>query len=152
MSTVKWRVRAVRMLYGSSANGSPAVSYGPWSSQIYTARQPPVLRPARFEPSSRDACSDTVTDKTQADAAAAAHGLMPGFAFTGDTTLDGERAELYRVYVFTDRGLRQRRLPRLDRRLARVRAAHDRDAGAARLAQPGIEAARGQQVPAGSRR
>ena len=37
------------------------------------------------------------------DASSPAHRLMPAFTFTGDQALDGTSAELFRIYVFTDR-------------------------------------------------
>ncbi len=36
---VKWRIRAVRRVYGQLANGLPAVTHGPWSP-IYTTKNP----------------------------------------------------------------------------------------------------------------
>src|ERR1051325_9204220 len=39
-STVHWRIRAVRALYGGTLNSLPAVSYGPWS-QTFTSGNPP---------------------------------------------------------------------------------------------------------------
>jgi len=93
--TVRWRIRAVRDVDGRAANGLPATSFGPWSP-IYSSTNPAFasgpLRPLR-----------TVSDVVSAgSSSSAAHRLTPGFVFTGDTTLYGDRAELYRVYAFTD--------------------------------------------------
>jgi hypothetical protein len=94
-NTLRWRVRAVRELYGSTGNALPAVSYGPWSP-IYTAVNPPFsIAPLGLTAT----VSDTVTDATEAKEA---HRLMPGFAFAGTTPVLGTKAQLYRVYAFTD--------------------------------------------------
>ena len=93
--SVHWRVRAQRVLYGARANGLPAVSYGPWSP-TYTSVNPAFVTGKLAVTA---AVSDIVSDTSSA---ADAHRLMPGFAFTGNQTLDGEVFELYRVYVFTD--------------------------------------------------
>jgi hypothetical protein len=96
--TIRWRIRALRMDNDPSArqNGLPAVAYGPWSP-VYASMNPAYK-------TGQIALGDTVSDvvATGGDDSAA-HRLMPGFTFTGDTTLDGTKAELFRVYVFTDR-------------------------------------------------
>jgi hypothetical protein len=93
-STVNWRVRAVRALYGQRANSLPAVSYGPWSP-VYTAVNPPfAVGPL--------AAGATVSDVVSDAAVSPAHRLMPGFVFSGNRSIFGPSAELYRVYVFTD--------------------------------------------------
>src|SRR5207247_11015949 len=46
----------------------------------------------------------TVSDiVSTGDAGSDSHRLMPAFTFTGDQALDGTSAELFRIYVFTDR-------------------------------------------------
>jgi hypothetical protein len=95
MSSMRWRIRAVRVLYGARANGLPAVSYGPWST-TYTAVNPPFVVGKLGAVST---VSDTITDATTSTAA---HALMPGFTFTGNTSLLDKTYELYRVYAFTD--------------------------------------------------
>ncbi|HSC90074.1 MAG TPA: hypothetical protein VLB86_00320 [Gaiellaceae bacterium] len=92
---VKWRVRAVRRLYGERANGLPAVSYGPWSP-VYTTQNPAFA-------SGPMALGGTVSDAVSGPRATAAHQLMPAFLFSGNRSVYGQTAELYRVYVFTDR-------------------------------------------------
>jgi hypothetical protein len=99
--TVFWRVRAVRQLYGKTANGLPAVSHGPWSA-IYATGNPDFAfgGPLRLT----TALSDVQT--TGADGRQ--HRLMPAFAWSGtDSAMSGASApgspELWRVYVATDR-------------------------------------------------
>jgi hypothetical protein len=99
--TVRWRIRAVRIDRGPQdapgrQNGLPAVAYGPWSP-VYSSTNPPyVTGPIKL--------GDTVSDViAHGDSSSPAHRLMPGFTFSGDTALDGTKAELFRIYVFTDR-------------------------------------------------
>lgn len=94
-SSLRWRIRAVRVPYGARANSLPTVSYGPWST-TYTAVNPPF---ATGPIGLLSTVSDTITD---ASSSTAAHALMPAFTFTGGTTLVGDKVELYRVYAFTD--------------------------------------------------
>lgn len=94
-SSMRWRIRAVRVLYGTRSNGLPAVSYGPWST-TYTAVNPPF---AVGKVGAVSTVSDTITDAT---VETTAHALMPGFTFTGSTTTLDKTSELYRVYAFTD--------------------------------------------------
>jgi hypothetical protein len=94
--TVRFRVRAVRNLYGAIPTGLPAVTHGPWSP-VYTSVNPPiaggVTRPVV-------ATSDSTTSTASE---AGLHRLTPAFAFTGTTDAAGSSFDLYRVYVFTDR-------------------------------------------------
>lgn len=97
--TVHWRVRAVRARFGLTAgrakNGLPIVSYGPWSP-VYTAKnQTFATGPLK--------ATQAISDTTSTAARQSAHHLMPAFAFSGDTGLGGRTAELYRVYVATDK-------------------------------------------------
>jgi hypothetical protein len=96
--TVRWRIRALRMDNDPALrkNGLPAVAYGPWSP-VYSSTNPSYeTGPITLE--------DTVSDVVATGGPSSpAHRLMPGFTFTGDTALDGTRAELFRIYVFTDR-------------------------------------------------
>ena len=39
MGNVRWRVRAVRTIYGAVPSGLPRVSYGPWSP-VYVSANP----------------------------------------------------------------------------------------------------------------
>lgn len=92
---VRWRVRAVRNLYGKIPSALPAVTYGPWSP-LYTTANPPlaggVVTPGL-----------TTADTTvSSNATPRQHELTPGFSFSGTTAANGTPAELYRVYVFSD--------------------------------------------------
>jgi hypothetical protein len=96
--TVRWRIRALRADNGKSSrqNGLPAVGYGAWSP-VYSSTNPaysggPIT------------LGKTVSDVISTGApSSSAHRLMPAFTFTGDQAIDGTSAELFRVYVFTDR-------------------------------------------------
>jgi hypothetical protein len=100
-TTVRWRIRALRTdrtddNKQSRQNGLPAVGYGPWSP-VYSSTNPPYVGgPIKL--------GHTVSDVVSTgDAASPAHRLMPAFTFSGDQASDGTSAELFRVYVFTDR-------------------------------------------------
>jgi hypothetical protein len=98
ITTVHWRVRALRRNIGATQNGLPAVSYGPWS-QVYESTNSPA----------RGGQIDLIGTLSDTFASAKGgggpdHRLMPGFLWTGDQTDAGRSAELFRVYVFTDRG------------------------------------------------
>lgn len=99
--TVRWRIRALRTdrtddNQKSRQNGLPAVGYGPWSP-VYSSSNPAYAGgPIKLG----DTVSDVVSNGTDSSPA---HRLMPGFTFTGDQALDGTSAELFRIYVFTDR-------------------------------------------------
>lgn len=92
---VRFRVRAVRNLYGAIPTGLPAVSHGPWSP-IYSSINPGI-DPGLLTPSF--ALSD---DTTSTPAKAALHRLTPAFAFNGSASAVGRPYDLYRVYVFSD--------------------------------------------------
>jgi hypothetical protein len=93
--TVRWRVRAVRNLYGKIPTGLPAVSYGPWSP-VHTTTNP-ALADVTIAPTLATA------DATLSNASAPSlHELTPGFSFTGTRAADGTPAQLYRVYIFSD--------------------------------------------------
>jgi hypothetical protein len=99
--TVRWRIRALRIDRGPQdvpgrQNGLPAVTYGPWSP-VYSSTNPAYATgPIKL--------GRTVSDViANGDPSSPAHRLMPAFTFSGDTAIDGTKAELFRVYVFTDR-------------------------------------------------
>ena len=94
-STVHWRIRAVRALYGGTLNSLPAVSYGPWSP-TYTSGNPPFATGPL-------AAVESISDAVSTPGAPAANHVMPGFAFSGNQSLNGTTAELYRVYIATDK-------------------------------------------------
>jgi hypothetical protein len=96
--TVRWRIRALRLENEEPKrqNGLPAVSYGPWSP-VYTSSNPGS---ATGQIRLGHSVSDVVAT---GDPSSPAHRLMPAFTFSGDTAIDGTKAELFRIYVFTDR-------------------------------------------------
>ena len=95
---VRWRVRAERSNEaGGPADGLPATTYGAWSP-IYSSSNPSVSG-GPITPGST--VSDVVSQGT-ADDPGPAHRLMVGFTWSGNQTLTGATAELFRVYVFTD--------------------------------------------------
>jgi hypothetical protein len=93
-STVVWRVRAMRTLYGATQNGLPSVSYGPWSP-VYINTNPPVA-------SGPLTLHSTVTNVVSDAAHTRVHESMPAFLYGGDTLPNGTQHELWRVEVFTD--------------------------------------------------
>jgi hypothetical protein len=96
IGTVRWRIRAQRSTAGGTPlNGLPAVTYGAWSP-VYSSTNPAVTGgPIKLVHTISDVSSDGSTTSP-------AHRLMTGFAWTGNQSLSGTAAELYRVYVFTD--------------------------------------------------
>lgn len=94
-STVMWRVRAVREVYGSLPNGLPRTTYGPWSATFVSTNPPVTNGPITL--------NQSVSDVTGTAASPVAHALTPGFAWTGDTATNGVSGRLFRVYVATDR-------------------------------------------------
>jgi len=127
ITTVRWRIRALRTdrtddNKQSRQNGLPAVGFGPWSP-VYSSTNPPYVGgPIKL--------GHTVSDVVSTgDDGSPAHRLMPAFTFSGDQASDGTSAELFRVYVFTDRQclneprLRERRVRRPRLCAAPVRAA-----------------------------
>lgn len=94
-ASLRWRVRAIRDDFVGSKNGLPAAVYGPWSS-TYTSTNPALTNgPIQLG----ETISDVVSDGSRTSSA---HELMPGFTWTGNETLGGVPAQLFRVYVFTD--------------------------------------------------
>jgi hypothetical protein len=93
---IRWRVRASRSnASGGPSNGLPAVTYGAWSPIYSTSNAAPAGGAIKL--------GQTVSDIVSAGAAnSPAHRLMPGFVWTGNQSLSGTAAELFRVYVFTD--------------------------------------------------
>lgn len=91
-SSVLWRVRARRQLYGSTKNGLPRVSYGPWS-RVYSSPAgdsgvtTPFATPLRT----------VSTDATSSRGAVRAHSLMPVFVWSRDGY------QFHRVVVATDK-------------------------------------------------
>lgn len=96
ISSVRWRLRALRYDYNGRTNGLPAVAYGPWSS-VYTSVNPP-FSVGPLGPTAT--VSDIVSLGRSSDRA---HRLTPAFVFGGNTPSVGAATELYRVHVFTDK-------------------------------------------------
>jgi hypothetical protein len=93
VGTGYWRVRAIRVMYGTLQNGQSRVSYGPWSPLFQTHATPPSA--------SQITLGGTVSDVTGTVSEPVAHKIMPGFSWSGNTS-GGSSYELYRVYVFSD--------------------------------------------------
>ena len=94
-SVVRWRVRAVRSVYGGLPNGLPAVSYGAWSPE-FTSVNPPFQISGADAPSTVSVTVNATFDQTET------HQQTPAFLFGGTPMLSGFTGELYRVYVSTD--------------------------------------------------
>jgi hypothetical protein len=99
-SAIRWRIRALRTdaAVGSATrlNGIPAVQYGAWSP-IYTSSNPATTGgPIKLVGTVSDVFSN-------GSSSSPAHELTPGFLWTGNQAITGATAELYRVYVFTDK-------------------------------------------------
>ena len=89
-STVHWRVRPIRWLYGSTQNGLPPVSYGPWSP-TYTSFNPPF-----------SAGPLTLGGTVSNAGVNGPHRSMPAFLYSGNTSIWNVSEELFHVVVFTD--------------------------------------------------
>ena len=102
-STIRWRIRTMRwdVEYAGSTgtgryNSIPTVQWGPWSP-IYSSTNPPFT-------GGKISLTGTVSDVfSDGSDTSPAHELMPAFLWTGNQALDGTAAELFRVYVFSDK-------------------------------------------------
>ena len=98
MGSVRWRIRVLRTDNSASGrlNTIPAVQFGPWS-QTYVSTNPAFSGgPLQLVGTVSDVFSN-------GSANSPAHKLMPAFLFTGNTGLNGQPSELFRVEVFTDK-------------------------------------------------
>ncbi|MEO5634589.1 hypothetical protein [Gaiella sp.] len=93
-ATARWRVRAVRQVFGEIPNGLPAVSYGPWSP-VYTASNPDLT-------AGKLTLQVAVSDRSSTPAKPASLELMPALTWTGNQGLDGKPYRLFRTYASTD--------------------------------------------------
>ena len=98
-ATVRWRIRALRDDFNtgtSRLNQIPIAMYGPWSP-VYSSSNPPVSGgPIKLVGTVSDVFSD-------GSPSSPAQRLMPAFLWTGNQTATGTAAELFRVYVFSDK-------------------------------------------------
>jgi hypothetical protein len=98
MGNVRWRIRAWRAdpTPNAGINKLPATPYGAWSP-VYSSTNPAYTGGAIK-------LLGTVSDVfSNGSANAPAHRLMPAFLWSGNQTASGKAAELYRVYVFSDK-------------------------------------------------
>jgi hypothetical protein len=72
---VRFRVRAVRIIYGEIPSGLPAVSYGPWS-KVFSSQNTPQSGPLR-------ASAAITSGAVSKPGSARAHELTPAFSFRG---------------------------------------------------------------------
>jgi hypothetical protein len=95
--TIRWRIRALRGdTFNYRINGVPVAPYGAWSP-VYSSTNPAMT-------TGKIALVGTATDVfSDGGATSPAHKTMPGFLWTGNQTDSGTPAELYRVYVYTDK-------------------------------------------------
>ncbi len=93
VGTAYWRIRAVRVTYGTPQDEHPTASYGAWSPLFTTHATPPTA--------SQLTLGDTVSNVIGTVDNPAAHELMPGLTWSGNS-LGGNPYELYRAYVFSD--------------------------------------------------
>ena len=100
ISKVRWRIRTVRSDQSQGgkvrANGLPVSSFGAWSPVYESVNPPFAVGPLK----GLATVSDVVSKGLSSDRA---HRLMPAFVYGGNQGLAALDAELYRIYVFTDR-------------------------------------------------
>lgn len=97
--TIYWRVRADRVVTDPSLpNGIPEVSHGPYSP-VYATQVNGQTGTGAVQPIG--AYSNTISTPSSVQP----HQLTPGFAWTGDRDVFGNKSNvgLWRVYVFSDR-------------------------------------------------
>jgi hypothetical protein len=97
IGTVRWRIRAIRSdVFNYRVNGMPVTMYGAWSP-VYSSSNPDMTR-------GQITLTGTVSDVfSNGSPSSPAHRFMPAFMWTGDQTISGAQAELFRVYIFTDK-------------------------------------------------
>ena len=111
MGTIRWRIRAIRadIVFASNSGTSrynkiPAVQYGPWSPVYSSTNGAFPTNPKSTSPSNPIGLVGTVSDVfSDGSNSSPAHKLMPAFLWRGNQTLGGTPAELFRVYVFSDK-------------------------------------------------
>jgi hypothetical protein len=101
IGTVRWRVRAERSQeVGGPTNKLPVATYGAWSDTYSSTNTAIPGGKIKLLHSTSDIVSDW--DDVNGHASPA-HRLMSGFTWAGTQALAGTSAELYRLYVFTDK-------------------------------------------------
>ena len=97
IGTVRWRIRALRGdVFNYRVNGMPVAMHGAWSP-IYSSSNTAVTKgPITLTGTVSDVFSDGSNSSP-------AHQYMPAFMWKGDQAANGSTAELYRVYIFTDK-------------------------------------------------
>jgi hypothetical protein len=111
IQSVRWRIRAVRKLYGEIPTGMPRVTFGAWSDW-FTNYNPPFMvdfNPPYSRTPAEISLAGTVSgDVSGTPATPKAHELLPAFRWTGNYRSWGQpgfldsSTELFHVYVFTD--------------------------------------------------
>jgi len=96
IGTVRWRIRAVRNDTANRINGIPVSHVGAWSPIYSSSNSAPSGGPITLIGTLSDVFSD-------GSPSAPAQRLMPSFLWSGNQSLSGTQAELFRVYVYTDR-------------------------------------------------
>lgn len=96
IGTVRWRIRALRGdVFNYRVNGMPVTMHGAWSPIYSSSNTPVTTGPITL--------TGTVSDVfSNGTSASPAHKFMPAFMWSGDQSMSGAGAELYRVYIFTD--------------------------------------------------
>jgi hypothetical protein len=95
--TVRWRIRALRSdTYNQRINQIPVSTFGAWSPVYSSSNSATSGGPIQL----RGTVADVYSNGSDS---APAHRLMPAFLFSGNQSLAGTPAELFRVYVFTDK-------------------------------------------------
>jgi hypothetical protein len=96
IGTVRWRIRAVRGDTAARINGMPVSQVGAWSPIYSSSNSAPSGGPITLIGTLSDVFSN-------GSPTAPAQRLMPSFLWSGNQSLVGTQAELFRVYVYTDR-------------------------------------------------
>jgi hypothetical protein len=95
IGAVRWRIRAVRDDTANRINGIPVSHVGAWSPIYSSSNSTPTGGPITLVGTLSDVFSN-------GSSSAPAQRLMPSFLWSGNQSLGGTQAELFRVYVYTD--------------------------------------------------
>lgn len=96
IGAVRWRIRALRGdRFKQRVNGLPVAMHGAWSP-VYSSTNPDVAGgPIKLIGTVSDVFSNGSSNSP-------AHEMMPAFLWSGNQSLYGAAAELFRVEIFTD--------------------------------------------------